>query len=90
MDKTLTMEQLFDNVIAGASVARPITYWHFLESLKANNLAIIATEGLEERVARAIFEADWPNDNWDKHKPGSVVHIRYMKLARAALKVIGV
>lgn len=49
MDK-LSMEQLFDNVIAGAAVARPITYWHFLESLKANNLSIINTEGLEERV----------------------------------------
>lgn len=45
---------------------------------------------LVDRVAQAIFEADWPKDNWDrflKH-PKDTVRLRYMKMAEAAVTSI--
>ena len=40
-----------------------------------------------DRVAQAIFETDWPKDNWDrflKH-PKDSVRLRYTKMAEAAV-----
>lgn len=45
---------------------------------------------MTECVAQAIFEADWPNDKWERFTkyPNGAVKLRYTKLARAAIEVM--
>ena len=39
-----------------------------------------------EKIARVMFATDWPNDDWDRFKPGDVATNRYRAMARAALR----
>ena len=42
-------------------------------------------EKMIEQVGRAIFQADYPRDNWSRFNPGDVVNERYLLLGRAAI-----
>jgi hypothetical protein len=43
------------------------------------------SSSMVERVAAAMFAADYPRDDWKKFKPGDHAWARYTKISRAAL-----